>query len=138
MLFVLIISKDSEGKFIMPIDVEIESMRYIFVYDSSTHSLLDSGNALAPFLMLWILLNVITILSSPNIILCYRSSHWLCRQFGKSKPLSHSNSYWGLWEVFCALPFPKNSKNSLHNTGIFIYRQTVGVLLLFVCILLIF
>lgn len=52
MLFVLIISKDSEGKFIMPIDVEIESMRYIFVYDSSTHSLLDSGNALAPFLML--------------------------------------------------------------------------------------
>ncbi|XP_056592997.1 serine/threonine/tyrosine-interacting-like protein 1 [Triplophysa dalaica] len=37
---------DSEGKFIMPTDVEIESIRYIIVYDSSTHSLLDSGPAI--------------------------------------------------------------------------------------------
>ncbi|XP_065116599.1 serine/threonine/tyrosine-interacting-like protein 1 [Paramisgurnus dabryanus] len=37
---------DSEGKFIMPIDVEIESMRHIIVYDSRTQSLLDSGPAI--------------------------------------------------------------------------------------------
>lgn len=42
-LFVFILPKDSAGKFIMPMDVEIESMKYIIVYDSSTHSLLDSG-----------------------------------------------------------------------------------------------
>lgn len=42
-------SKDSEGKFIMPTDVEIESIRYIIVYDSSTHSLLDSGNVQTPY-----------------------------------------------------------------------------------------
>uniref|UniRef100_A0A671RZ52 Serine/threonine/tyrosine-interacting-like protein 1 n=1 Tax=Sinocyclocheilus anshuiensis TaxID=1608454 RepID=A0A671RZ52_9TELE len=34
---------DSDGKFIMPLDVEVESMRYIIVYDSSTHSLSDSA-----------------------------------------------------------------------------------------------
>ncbi len=33
----------------MPLDVEVESMRYIIVYDSSTHSLSDSGKTL-PFL----------------------------------------------------------------------------------------
>uniref|UniRef100_A0A672NCU7 Serine/threonine/tyrosine-interacting-like protein 1 n=1 Tax=Sinocyclocheilus grahami TaxID=75366 RepID=A0A672NCU7_SINGR len=37
---------DSDGKFIMPLDVEVESMRYIIVYDSSTHSLSDSGPAI--------------------------------------------------------------------------------------------
>ncbi|XP_058644867.1 serine/threonine/tyrosine-interacting-like protein 1 isoform X2 [Onychostoma macrolepis] len=37
---------DSDGKFIMPLDVEVESMRYIIVYDSSTHSLSDSGAAI--------------------------------------------------------------------------------------------
>ncbi|XP_016353638.1 serine/threonine/tyrosine-interacting-like protein 1 [Sinocyclocheilus anshuiensis] len=37
---------DSDGKFIMPLDVEVESMRYIIVYDSSTHSLSDSGPAM--------------------------------------------------------------------------------------------
>ncbi|KAL1266428.1 hypothetical protein QQF64_002103 [Cirrhinus molitorella] len=37
---------DSDGKFILPFDVEVESMRYIIVYDSSTHSLSDSGPAL--------------------------------------------------------------------------------------------
>lgn len=39
-------SKDSDGKFIMPLDVEVESMRYIIVYDSSTYSLSDSGKTL--------------------------------------------------------------------------------------------
>ncbi len=48
-LFFACFSKDSEGKFIMPLDVEVESMRYIIVYDSSTHSLSDSGKTL-PFL----------------------------------------------------------------------------------------
>ncbi len=33
----------------MPLDVEVESMRYIIVYDSNTHSLSDSGKTL-PFL----------------------------------------------------------------------------------------
>ncbi|XP_048037599.1 serine/threonine/tyrosine-interacting-like protein 1 isoform X1 [Megalobrama amblycephala] len=37
---------DSDRKFIMPMDVEIDSMRYIIVYDSNTHSLLDSGPAI--------------------------------------------------------------------------------------------
>ncbi|XP_016412152.1 serine/threonine/tyrosine-interacting-like protein 1 [Sinocyclocheilus rhinocerous] len=37
---------DSDGKFIMPLDVEVESMKYIIVYDSSTHSLSDSGPAI--------------------------------------------------------------------------------------------
>lgn len=37
---------DSDRKFIMPMDVEVESMRYIIVYDSNTHSLLDSGPAI--------------------------------------------------------------------------------------------
>jgi len=46
-LFCLLITKDSDRKFIMPVDVEIESMRYIIVYDSNTHSLLDSGKTLA-------------------------------------------------------------------------------------------
>ncbi|XP_051972586.1 serine/threonine/tyrosine-interacting-like protein 1 [Xyrauchen texanus] len=36
---------DSEGKFVIPMDIEVESMRYIIVYDSSTDSLLDSGPA---------------------------------------------------------------------------------------------
>ncbi|XP_050977856.1 serine/threonine/tyrosine-interacting-like protein 1 [Labeo rohita] len=37
---------DSDEKFIMPLDVEVESMRYIIVYDSNTHSLSDSGPAI--------------------------------------------------------------------------------------------
>uniref|UniRef100_A0A672P9Z8 Tyrosine-protein phosphatase domain-containing protein n=1 Tax=Sinocyclocheilus grahami TaxID=75366 RepID=A0A672P9Z8_SINGR len=37
---------DSDGKFIIPLDVEVESMRCIIVYDSSTHSLSDSGPAI--------------------------------------------------------------------------------------------
>ncbi|XP_051767361.1 serine/threonine/tyrosine-interacting-like protein 1 isoform X1 [Ctenopharyngodon idella] len=37
---------DSDRKFIMPMDVEIDSMRHIIVYDSSTLSLLDSGPAI--------------------------------------------------------------------------------------------
>ncbi|XP_067255298.1 serine/threonine/tyrosine-interacting-like protein 1 [Chanodichthys erythropterus] len=37
---------DFDGKFIMPMDVEIDSMKYIIVYDSNTHSLLDSGPAI--------------------------------------------------------------------------------------------
>ncbi|KAL6473297.1 hypothetical protein MHYP_G00194850 [Metynnis hypsauchen] len=37
---------DSEGKLIIPPDVEIESMRYIIVYDSNTSSFLDSGPAI--------------------------------------------------------------------------------------------
>ncbi|XP_059400950.1 serine/threonine/tyrosine-interacting-like protein 1 [Carassius carassius] len=37
---------DSDGKFIMPLDVEVESMKHIIVYDSSTHSLSDSGPAI--------------------------------------------------------------------------------------------
>lgn len=45
-LFCLLILKDSDQKFIMPMDVEIDSMRYIIVYDSNTHSLLDSGKTL--------------------------------------------------------------------------------------------
>lgn len=48
-VFCLPILKDFDGKFIMPMDVEIDSMRYIIVYDSNTHSLLDSGKTL-PFL----------------------------------------------------------------------------------------
>ncbi|XP_076876411.1 serine/threonine/tyrosine-interacting-like protein 1 [Brachyhypopomus gauderio] len=38
---------DLNGKCIMPSDVEIESMRYIIVYDSNTSSFLDSGPAIA-------------------------------------------------------------------------------------------
>ncbi|XP_068079875.1 serine/threonine/tyrosine-interacting-like protein 1 isoform X1 [Danio rerio] len=37
---------DFEGKFIMPVDVEVESMRYIIVYDNGTQSLSDSGPAI--------------------------------------------------------------------------------------------
>lgn len=48
-IFFACFSKDSDGNFIMPLDVEVESMRYIIVYDSSTHSLSDSGKTL-PFL----------------------------------------------------------------------------------------
>ncbi|KAL0994500.1 hypothetical protein UPYG_G00123070 [Umbra pygmaea] len=36
---------DSKGTFIIPPEVEVESMRYIVVYDSSTRSLQDSGEA---------------------------------------------------------------------------------------------
>ncbi|XP_022537220.2 serine/threonine/tyrosine-interacting-like protein 1 isoform X1 [Astyanax mexicanus] len=35
----------SDGKWIIPADVEVESMRYIIVYDSNTSSLQDSGPA---------------------------------------------------------------------------------------------
>uniref|UniRef100_A0A8C1U3D0 Serine/threonine/tyrosine interacting-like 1 n=1 Tax=Cyprinus carpio TaxID=7962 RepID=A0A8C1U3D0_CYPCA len=34
---------DSDGKFIMHLDVDVESMRYIIVYESSTYSLSDSA-----------------------------------------------------------------------------------------------
>lgn len=37
---------DSDGKFVLPVDVEVESMRYIIVYDNGTHSLSDSGPAI--------------------------------------------------------------------------------------------
>uniref|UniRef100_A0A4W5JCI7 Serine/threonine/tyrosine interacting-like 1 n=1 Tax=Hucho hucho TaxID=62062 RepID=A0A4W5JCI7_9TELE len=37
---------DSKGKLIMPVGVEVESMRYIVVYDSSTSSLQGSGEAI--------------------------------------------------------------------------------------------
>ncbi|XP_067289067.1 serine/threonine/tyrosine-interacting-like protein 1 [Pseudorasbora parva] len=37
--------RDSEGRFIMPADVEVESMKFIIVYDSATQSLSDSGPA---------------------------------------------------------------------------------------------
>ncbi|KAI4878816.1 hypothetical protein NFI96_033300, partial [Prochilodus magdalenae] len=38
--------RDSEGTCILPPDVEMESMRYIIVYDSNTSSLLDPGPAI--------------------------------------------------------------------------------------------